>query len=187
MKDEEFVFYEDVREKSITARSSHNRARPARRPQINNYTKGELKKLNGPVHSYNLNEPMTYEAFRALPETIRAEYLQGLVDKYAIGPNALAKYFGRSGPTMSAMCRKLGVKVGGHASHKATAAFLEKFKPAEEKSVTPPVEQNPEMALQNMSICFAGAYSPEAIAQRLNVLLPVGQSVKIRVEIDVAL
>lgn len=70
MKDEIYVFYEDVKEKSITARGAHSR--PSRRKlRAPNYTKKELQKMNGQVNSINLNAVMPYAYFKTLPESLK--------------------------------------------------------------------------------------------------------------------
>jgi len=189
MEDEVHVYYEDIKEKSKLAQSAKHIVRRSPRPKLNNYSKKELKQLNGPVYQYNPSKPMTYAEFGALPKNCQAEYLQALVDKYGIGPAAICEMFGRSNKTGfgSQLFKRLGIKTPKKIAKKATARFLSEFcRQAEEtQNTVGPAETKPDMALQNMALCFIGVYSPEAIIQRLNGLFPLGAPVKVRVEIEV--
>ena len=93
MRDEEYLFKEDVREKAITARSAKKRPRHSgcRLPQ---YTAKEMREMSGPTYTLNLKKRITYAEFKALPEGLQKSYVQNIVDKYRIGPSALAELMG---------------------------------------------------------------------------------------------
>lgn len=114
MKDEAYVFYEDVREKSITARGARNR--PNRRTlRVPNYTKKELEAMNGQAISINLNNAISYKYFKTLPESLKKEYIQNLIDKYDAGPTEIARLLGMGVKNCSAQLRNLGFKFNrGH-------------------------------------------------------------------------
>lgn len=77
MRDEEYLFKEDVREKAITARSAKKRPRHngCRLPQ---YTAKEMREMSGPTYTLNLKK--TYHirrvqsTSRGLAEELRAEH-----------------------------------------------------------------------------------------------------------------
>ena len=77
MRDEEYLFKEDVREKAITARSAKKRPRHSgcRLPQ---YTAKEMREMSGPTYTLNLKK--TYHirrvqsTSRGLAEELRAEH-----------------------------------------------------------------------------------------------------------------
>ena len=74
MRDEEYLFKEDVREKAITARSAKKRPRHSgcRLPQ---YTAKEMREMSGPTYTLNLKKRITYAEFKALPEGAVGVYL----------------------------------------------------------------------------------------------------------------
>lgn len=84
MRDEEYLFKEDVREKAITARSAKKRISHSgcRLPQ---YTAKEMREMSGPTYTLNLKKRITYAEFKALPEGLQKSYVQNIVDKYRVG------------------------------------------------------------------------------------------------------
>ena len=90
MRDEEYLFKEDVREKAITARSAKKRPRHSgcRLPQ---YTTKEMREMSGPTYTLNLKKRITYAEFKALPEGLQKSYVQNIIDKYHVGPSALGR------------------------------------------------------------------------------------------------
>lgn len=107
MKDEEYLFREDVREKAITARSAHKRPRRSgcRMPQ---YTAKELREMNGPTYTVNLGKPIAYKEFKALSESLQKEYLKDIFAKYNVGMSAVAELLGVPVSTCTSKLHKLG-------------------------------------------------------------------------------
>lgn len=54
----------------------------------------EVREINGTPTSYKLNEPVQWADFRAWPEDIQREYLDGLQRKYRVGLNEIARMMG---------------------------------------------------------------------------------------------
>ncbi len=76
MKDETYTFFEDVREKSKTARSAH--ARPQRgKSRFKQYTAKEVREMSGPDYSVKLGKRMTFQERKALPESLQQGVYQG--------------------------------------------------------------------------------------------------------------
>ena len=71
--------------------------------------------MNGPVVSYNMNKPVSWEEFKLWPHDIEREYLQLLMEKYSVGTPELAKMFGVSDKQMQDRRKKIGLaaKRGG--------------------------------------------------------------------------
>lgn len=115
MKEEERLFYEDVKEKAITARSAHKRPSHSGRTRFPYRTAKELRALNGPTYTVNLGKPITWDDFRALPENLQRDYVTNLIDKYDAGPTEIARIFGVNMKTCSSHLRRLGFKFAkGH-------------------------------------------------------------------------
>lgn len=199
MKDETFVFYEEVKDRSITARSAHKIKRPSARPKINRFTDKEWKKLNEPVHTYNLNEPMSYEDFKAMPQNARYQYITKLINEYSIGPAAIAKFFGlKATSSGTELFKRLGIEAKGKTSREATERFINEFcnRSAEavtESAVTPVIEETApalkpgsekRMAMKNVTIDLSGPYRPEDIAQAFSGLFPLDTEVKVNITIS---
>ena len=61
----------------------------------------QLRKKNGKVVQYNMKQPMTWEAFKALPSDLAKEYLDYLVSEYDVGAKQIADMFGVAVGTLS--------------------------------------------------------------------------------------
>jgi len=90
MKDETYTFFEDVREKSKTARSAH--ARPQRgKSRFKQYTAKEVREMSGPDYSVKLGKRMTFQELKALPESLQQEYIKDILARYKVGATAIAE------------------------------------------------------------------------------------------------
>lgn len=93
MKDETYTFFEDVREKSKTARSAH--ARPQRgKSRFKQYTAKEVREMSGPDYSVKLGKRMTFQELKALPESLQQEYIKDILARYKVGATAIAEVLG---------------------------------------------------------------------------------------------
>ena len=50
--------------------------------------------MSGPTYTLNLKKRITYAEFKALPEGLQKSYVQNIIDKYRVGPSALAELMG---------------------------------------------------------------------------------------------
>jgi hypothetical protein len=87
MKDEEYLYKTDCREKKNIANSARNKrthtGKGGRVRFPSDYlTKKEKEAMNGEVKSYKLNAPMSYEEFKAMPKDIQEQYLKLLRKVY---------------------------------------------------------------------------------------------------------
>lgn len=111
MRDEEYVFRQDVREKKITAQSARKRVGKTRKVTLpmDYLTKKELKDMNGDVKTFNLSRPMKWDEFRSMPNDLQAAYIKALREKFNVTNVALAKMFGVSKQTVLARFEVIGV------------------------------------------------------------------------------
>lgn len=144
MTDEAYLFKQDVREKAITARSSHKVGSSRRRKcrfSSDRLTKKEWEKLNGPIHTITPGVAMTWEAFKAVPDTLQKKYIEGILEKYKVGPNAIARMFGISGTYCGNYLRGLGFSFSGHTTPSETARFLRNYGKTEEVETEPAADK----------------------------------------------
>lgn len=118
MKDEEYVFRTDVRDKGITARSARNkRTHNGKGGRVkfpsDHLTKKELNAMNGEVKSYRLNEPMSWNEFKAMPFDIQAQYVKLLRARYKVPYEEIGKMFGVGRDTVQKHLEKQGFEAGG--------------------------------------------------------------------------
>lgn len=176
MTDEEYLFRQDVREKAITARSSHKRVTSCRkrcRLSTDRMTRREWEKMNGPVNTVQLGQPMSWDKFAGLPESLRRQYIQDILAHYDVGPNAIGRMLGVSGPYCGKRLRELGFTFEKRASMKETERFLTDFG----------VEASEDAGFDRVSVTFSGKFTPEALARKLAALFEPGREAVVTIEI----
>ena len=152
------------------------------------------------------NAPMSWKEFKALPETRQKEYLTELIQKYKVGPTALAQMFGTGSMTVTKHVKgKLGMEFPSHSSANNNKRFIETFctppeaapqkavKAKRTKKAAPP-EANPvpvtaaaaapSMTLTKTSLSFAGPFCAQSVANKLAALFAEGSGVKVTIEIE---
>ena len=72
-------------------------------------TAAQKRRLNGPVSTYKLDEPMNWESFKAMPEDLQKKYILNLQETYQANDKMIAKLFGKSDVTVGEHRKKLGV------------------------------------------------------------------------------
>jgi len=77
-----------------------------------NLTEAQKRKLNGPVVTLKLDEPMTWKDFKALPEDKQRLYLERLKELYQPSCSMLGQMFGCTQPTVLHRINQLGFHTG---------------------------------------------------------------------------
>lgn len=100
MRDTEFVARQTISERKNIARQANAKKNGSRSKRCSlpsdNMAKSEWKKRNGEMITVKLNEKMEYRMFKSLPDSLQAEYLNNLVDKYEARQKDIAEMFGIS-------------------------------------------------------------------------------------------
>lgn len=103
----------DVRQKKQLVASARRRVNGSKSKKCSlpsdNLTPGQLAKLSGPCVSLKMNEPITYEAFKPLPDNLKREYLIGLRDRYRVSQRSVAKMMGTSNWTICTLYARLQI------------------------------------------------------------------------------
>ena len=73
-------------------------------------TAAQKRRLNGPVSTYKLDEPMNWESFKAMPEDLQKQYIFNLQNTYQANDKMVGKMFGKSDVTVGEYRKKLGLK-----------------------------------------------------------------------------
>lgn len=123
MRDEEFCFVSDVREKKRTATGAfHKRTHAGKGGAVkfpsDFLTRKELNAMNGEVKSYNINSPMTWKDFKGLPDDIKIIYIKLLREKFDVPDARVAAMLGTSQQTFARYVAQLGINSGRQQKHK---------------------------------------------------------------------
>lgn len=179
MTDEKHEFYNDVREKSLTARSAKAYAQ---KPKTR-YSQKELNAMNGPTYSVNLKKYIAYDAFKALPDSLKKTYLENVITTWHIGTAALARMWDITSGTMSPIMKRLGVKCQTKRTNKAdTDRFFAEF--VHGSAPTAPTKKT--MSFSGSSVCFTGIYDEQSLLSYLKNIIPPERQIKIQVTVSVA-
>lgn len=121
MSYEQRMFMDDCREKKQTARSArHKRTHCGKGGNItfpsDHMTKKEKKAMNGECKTYRMNEPMTWNEFKALPDDLKVKYIKTLREKFNVPDKAIAEMFGIGRNTLSLYFTKCGLSSGKSSS-----------------------------------------------------------------------
>ena len=78
-------------------------------------TDAQKRRLNGPVSTYKLDEPMSWERFKARPEDLQKKYILNLQETYQANNDMLGKMFGVTGVSVCKMRHALGIGAMGQS------------------------------------------------------------------------
>ena len=123
MRDEEFVFVSDVRDKKRIAHGAHNKRTHCGKGGAVKFpsdylSRKELKAMNGEVKHYNINSPMKWKEFKALPDDIKIMYIKAIRERFDAPDKEIAKMLGTHQQTFSTMVGQLGIRCGKNKRHK---------------------------------------------------------------------
>ena len=93
-----------------------------------NLTEAEKRKLNGPVCTVKMGQPMTWAELKGLPDTLRRPYLQNLVDTYEASQKMLGGMLGVSQVTAGNELRRLGIQSGPAHGRESVGPVAERRK-----------------------------------------------------------
>lgn len=119
MSDEAWEYIQDSKDKKITARSArHTRTHCGKSGAVklpSDYmTKKELNAMNGECKSYRMNEPMTYNEFKDLPDDLKIEYIKALRKRFGVPDRRIADMMGVARSTIVPYMKKLGLAKGSN-------------------------------------------------------------------------
>ena len=104
--------YDALQKKRIAAGARHmKRGSRSKRCSLpsDNLTPAQLKRRNGPVNTYKLDEPMRWDDFKAMPVDLQKQYLTNLVETYGATNEMLGDMFYVHPTHVGAVKKALGV------------------------------------------------------------------------------
>ena len=102
--------YDVMQKKRIARGATHmKRKRKGCSLPSDNLTAAQKRRLNGPVSTYKLDEPMSWESFKAMPEDLQKQYILNLQNTYQANDKMIGKLFGKSDVTVGEYRKKLGI------------------------------------------------------------------------------
>ena len=73
-------------------------------------TAAQKRRLNGPVSTYKLDEPMNWESFKVMPEDLQKKYILGLQENYGANDEMIGKMFKKSDTVALRVRNTLNIK-----------------------------------------------------------------------------
>ncbi len=110
-------FYCDVKAKKNLVPSAKHRKNGSRSRRCSlpsdRMTNKQWIERNGPVMTYNLNKPMTWEQFTNpdLSNSAREDYLNSLIERFSMNQKTFAEMFGVSVATMARAVKKFDLNI----------------------------------------------------------------------------
>lgn len=138
--------------------------------------------MNGPIYRVTAGEPIPWEEFKALPDTLQKTYIEHILAEYKVGPNAIARMFGISCTYCGNYLRGLGFSFSGHTTPSETERFLCAYGKTKEAAAQVAADKK-NTGLERLSLTFSGGFSPEAIVARLADFFELGQEVTVTIEV----
>ena len=77
-------------------------------------TAAQKRRLNGPVSTYKLDEPMNWESFKAMPEDLQKKYILRLQENYGANDEMIGKMFKKSDTIALRLRNTLNIKPLGN-------------------------------------------------------------------------
>lgn len=136
--------------------------------------------MSGPTYTLNLKKRITYAEFKALPESLQKSYVQNIVDKYRVGPSALAELMGANAGAVGVYLSKRGFSF--KRGFQPTKDDLERFREDYGISANAPTKK---ITLENFSFCFSGAFNAASFVKQIKAFVPEGQLLRVSVAVEV--
>ena len=112
MTDEEYVFRQTERERKRNGWGAYNKVRRGGsvvRLPSDNYTRKEIQMMSSDVKTFNLNEPITFNEFKKMPDDLKREYITKIRDRFHVKTPDIAAMMGTSHRYLQLYLRDLGI------------------------------------------------------------------------------
>lgn len=189
-------YFEDLRERKQIARGGRYKKCGSKSKRCclpsDHLTTKEWTKMNGPVVSVNLNQPISWDDFRSLPNHLKEEYLTALHNQFGVTKAVLSEVFGVSVSSLTRAIEGCDVEKIFHPGKKMVRSNKEALyaffglsdraeEPKQEPAFTGAPQSSSSMSMQGFTLTFDGAFDAEHISNSLRHLIQTGTSVKIQI------
>lgn len=202
--------YDALQMKRIARGAQHmKRGSRSRRCSLpsDHLTAAQLKGRNGPVSTYNLEKPMSWEAFKQMPLDLQQTYIASLQSRFAVGVATISKeLFGLSAVALRQYMLRHGLALD--AAFKGTRPDVHWNRWLAEDTAEPAVGPDEELThveaeaeirevegtdkknidgfdMNRLIVDFTGEFAPESFLRYLSRFpMPQGR-VRIRMEVTV--
>ena len=109
-------------------------------------TPAQMKRRNGPIMTYSMNQPMSWNDFKSMPHDLQQQYLDGLHARFGVGPSDIAKYlFLRAPNSLRQSTVAMGLTVAKRDKNRDLDGFLAWLRKADEDTRAAEAEKKPEV------------------------------------------
>lgn len=109
-------------------------------------TPAQMKRRNGPMVTYSMNQPMSWNDFKSMPHDLQQQYLDGLHARFGVGPSDIAKYlFLRTPNSLRQSTVAMGLTVAKRDKNRDLDGFLAWLRKADEDTRAAEAEKKPEV------------------------------------------
>ena len=109
-------------------------------------TPAQMKRRNGPIMTYSMNQPMSWNDFKSMPHDLQQQYLDGLHARFGVGPSDIAKYlFLRTPNNLRQSTVAMGLTVAKRDKNRDLDGFLAWLRKADEDTRAAEAEKKPEV------------------------------------------
>ena len=109
-------------------------------------TPAQMKRRNGPIMTYSMNQPMSWNDFKSMPHDLQQQYLDGLHARFGVGPSDIAKYlFLRTPNSLRQSTVAMGLTVAKRDKNRDLDGFLAWLRKADEDTRAAEAEKEPEV------------------------------------------
>ena len=109
-------------------------------------TPAQMKRRNGPMVTYSMNQPMSWNDFKSMPHDLQQQYLDGLHARFGVGPSDIAKYlFLRTPNNLRQSTVAMGLTVAKRDKNRDLDGFLAWLRKADEDTRAAEAEKKPEV------------------------------------------
>lgn len=175
-------------------------------------TAAEIKKRSGEVSTYDMGVPMAWKTYKKMPDDLKRQYMNGLIDRYHPSGNQLAAMMGCTNVTIGVEIKRLGLKhkmpaqgqhvnqtaeefaawhvwTDGEAAAATVVSAPEEPEP-EETPIAEPEQSGPKeaqestMRLRMWDAEVCGEFNPGEFVGFLGAVLRSGDRVRIRIHVE---
>ena len=198
-------FEYDIRQKKSIANQSRYRKRGSKSKKCSLPSDGisykQWKEMCGPVETYQITKPISWERFKLYPQDVQEQYLRFLRDSFGVTSSRISEMMGVSPSQFCKYCSKHNIKFSGTRNgYRMSAQQLEQWKifvsdqveiQANDTELLTQTETADEvheapqdMKMRHITLCFSGKINIDGIANSLRYIMLDGRTGQVEIRCD---